>query len=136
MVVQDLPENQVTFWYQVYLGEIDEVDDEGNRTGDKVKEYSEPVEARARISANTGNASDSPFGQNIVYDKAISTVEKLPIDEQTLLFIDREPIYNAIGRLITEPDYCCTCVKNGLHQNVWAVKKIRGSINENQSQSF
>lgn len=130
MELHDLPENQVSFWYQVYVGEVDEIDEDGNRTGDKIKTYSKPIPAKARVSANTGNAQDSPFGQNIVYDKSISTVKKLPIDEQTMLFVDREPIFDDNGNVTNEPDYQCVCVKNGLHQNVWAIKKIKGVTNE------
>ena len=128
MVLQDLPENQVSFWYQTFDGEEDEFDEKGRRTGDKVKVYSNPIKAMARISANTGDAQNSPFGQNIVYDKSISTVQKLPIDEYTLLFIDREPVLEEDGSTVSQPDYKCICVKNGLIQNVWAIKKIRGSI--------
>lgn len=127
MKLYDLPENQVPFWYQTYEGEVDEVDDKGRLTGDKVKAYSNPVKAKARISANTGNAQDSPFGENIVYDKSISTVQKLPIDEYSLLYIDKEPVYDANGYIVSEPDYACVCVKNGLYQNVWAIKKRGGN---------
>lgn len=126
MKLYDLPENQVPFYYTEYLGEIEEVDEDGNPTGDNIKSYSTPVRAMARISANTGNAQDSPFGQNIVYDKSISTVQKLPINEQTQLFIDIEPTFDDNGRVSNKPDYQCVCVKNGLYQNVWAIKKLRG----------
>ena len=134
MMLQDLPENQVPFWYQTFEGEEDERDERWRRTGDKVKVYSNPVKTMARISANTGDAYGSPFGQSIVYDKSISTVQKLPIDEYTLLFVDREPVLEDDGSTLSEPDYSCVCVKLGLVQNVWAIKKIRGSLeNENQS---
>lgn len=123
----DLPENQVEFWYQCYEGEDYELDEDGRRTGDKIPIYSNPVKSKAFISANTGNAMDSPFGNDIVYDKAISTVKKLPIDENTRLFIDRVPVLNADGSTDTKPDYECVCVKNGLVQNVWAIRKIKGA---------
>ena len=124
----DLPENQVPFWYQTYEGEDFEVDEDGHRTGDKIAKYSNPERVMARVSSNTGNASDSPFGVDIVYDKAISTVKKLPIDEYSRLFIDREPVLNPDGSTDTEPDYSCVCVKHGLVQNVWAIKKIKGAV--------
>ena len=133
MTLQDLPENQVPFWYQEYLGEADELDEDDYPTGDKVPSYAPPVRAMARISANTGNAQDSPFGQNIIYDKSISTVQKLPINEQTKLFIDIEPEFDDNGKLLNEPDYQCVCPKYGLIQNVWAIKKLRGGISENHN---
>ena len=130
MKIKDLPENQVSFWYQTYEGEVDKVDSKGRITGDKEFAYSNPVKARARISSSTGNLYESPFGSDIAYDKSISTVQKLPIDEYTKLFIDREPVLNEDGTTDTEPDYRVVCVKLGLIQNVWAIKKIRGAIDE------
>jgi len=125
----DLPYNQVTFWYQTYEGTIDEVDDDGNLTGGTIKKYSNPVQAKARISPNSGNAEDSPFGKDIVYDKSISTVQKLPIDEYSRLFIDVVPVINDDGSTDTEPDYICVCPKVDLHRGVWAIRKITGETN-------
>lgn len=131
MKIKDLPENQVPFWYQTYEGEKDKIDSKGRITGDKEKVYSIPIMAKARVSSSTGNLYESPFGSDIAYDKSISTVQKLPIDEYTRLFIDREPIINEDGTTDSEPDYRVVCVKLGLIQNVWAIKKIRGATDEN-----
>lgn len=132
MKIKDLPENQVTFWYQTYEGEVEKVDSKGRIVGEKEKIYSKPIKAKARVSSNTGNLYESPFGSDIAYDKSISTVQKLPIDEYTRLFIDREPVINENGTTDTEPDYRVVCVKLGLIQNVWAIKKIRGATDENK----
>lgn len=130
MKIKDLPENQVSFWYQTYEGERKAADSKG-RIKDKEKVYSKPVMAKARVSSSAGNLYESPFGSDIAYDKSISTVQKLPIDEYTRLFIDREPVLNPDGSTDTEPDYRVVCVKIGLVQNVWAIKKIRGAVDEN-----
>lgn len=130
MKIKDLPENQVSFWYQTYEGTTDGIDDEGRIAGEPVISYSNPVRARARVSSSTGNLYESPFGSDIAYDKSISTVQKLPIDEYTRLFIDVEPVINEDGSTDTEPDYRVVCVKLGLIQNVWAIKKIRGVTDE------
>ena len=136
MRLKDLRINQVPFWYQIYDGQEDELDENGDKTGDKIPKYSKPVRAWARISPNTGDAENSPFGKEISYDKTISTVKNLPIDEYTKLFIDIVPVLNADGTTNTEPDYRCVCPKSDLHQNVWAVKRIDGSGHgrENQNQ--
>lgn len=126
--LKDLRINQVPFWYQTYEGRADERDSDGNKTGDKINKYSAPVRVLARISPNTGNAEDSPFGKDISYDKSISTVQRLPIDEYSLLFIDVEPVLNEDGTTDTEPDYRCVCQKHDLQQNVWAVQRIKGSV--------
>ena len=128
--LKDLRINQVPFWYQQYVGEEDILDEDGNLTGETRKVYSNPVEAWARISPNTGQAESSPFGINTDYDKAISTVQNLPIDEFSRLFIDIKPVINADGSTDTEPDYRCVAPKNDLQQNVWAIKKIRAAIGD------
>lgn len=124
--LRDLKQNQVPFYYQTYLGYEDELDEKGYKTGRKKPKFSNPIRKLARISPNVGNAEDSPFGKNIVYDKSISTVQKLPIDEMSKLFIDIVPIINEDGSTDTKPDYNCVCKKNDLQQNVWAIKKIEG----------
>lgn len=95
--------------------------------------YSNPVRVLARVSPNSGNAEDSPFGKDIVYDKTISTVQKLPIDEYSKLFIDVVPILNEDGSTDTEPDYICVCPKHDLQQNLWAIRKIKGNIHAGQN---
>ena len=104
----------------------DEVDEDGNLTGESVPKYSNPVRVLARVSPNSGNAEDSPFGKDVVYDKTISTVKKLPIDEYSKLFIDVVPVLNEDGSTDTEPDYICVCPKHDLQQNLWAIRKIKG----------
>lgn len=128
MRLKDLRINQVPFWYQKYLGEIDVTDDEGNLTGETVKLYSNPIRALARISPNTGQSASSPFGANVDYDKSISTVVRLPIDEYSRLFIDIEPVLNEDGSTDTEPDYYCVIPKHDLQQNVWAIKRIKAAV--------
>lgn len=128
--LKDLRINQVPFWYQQFMGEEDVLDDDGNLTGETKKVYSNPVMAFARISPNTGQAESNPFGINTDYDKAISTVQNLPIDEYSRLFIDIEPVINSDGSTDTEPDYRCVVPKKDLQQNVWAIKKIRAAIGD------
>lgn len=125
--LKDLRMNQVPFWYQTYEGQTDEMDEDGNLTGASVPKYSNPIRKLARISPNSGNAEDSPFGKDIVYDKTISTVQRLPIDEYSRLFIDAVPVLKEDGSTDTEPDYICVCPKNDLHQNLWAIRKIKGA---------
>lgn len=131
--LKDLRINQVPFWYQKYEGVVDEVDEEGNLTGESFTKYSNPIRALARISPNSGNAEDSPFGKDVVYDKTISTVKKLPIDEYSKLFIDVVPVINEDGSTDTEPDYCCVCPKHDLQQNLWAIRRIKGAIHDGQN---
>lgn len=59
--LKDLRLNQVPFYYQTYDGTVDEVDEDGNLTGESIPKYSNPVRVLARVSPNSGNAEDSPL---------------------------------------------------------------------------
>lgn len=124
MKLKDLRINQIGFYYQTYEGETEELDDDGNYTGETTISYSEPIYARARISPNTGEAAKSPFGADLKYDRQISTVQNLAIDEQTKLFIDVVPEINSDGTTDTKPDFECVAVAKDLQQNVWAIRRL------------
>jgi len=126
MRLKDLKENQVSFYYQ-NMGEVkEEYDEDGYLTGDKIYSFSSPVHADARISPNTTEVEDTPFGKDTVYDKMISTVQDLPISETTKLFIDVVPVINPDGSTDTEPDYEVVKVAKDMHQKLWAIRKIEG----------
>ena len=126
MKLKDLKANQVGFYYQ-NMGEIkEEYDEDGYLTGDKIYSFSSPVHANARISPNTTEVEDTPFGKDTVYDKMISTVQDLPISETTKLFIDVVPVINPDGSTDTEPDYEVVKVAKDMNQKLWAIRKIEG----------
>ena len=125
----DLPENQREFYYQTFNGETEGVDDDGNLTGEPILSYSNPVKARAMISENTSEVTDTPFGKDLVYDKMISTVQDLPIDEYSKLFVDVVPVFENNGTTYTEPDYEVVKVSKGIYQKVWAIRRVEGYVN-------
>lgn len=122
----DLLENQREFYYQTYEKSEDEVDEDGNLTGREILFYSNPIKAKAMISENTSDAVEMPFGKDLVYDKMISTVQDLPINEFSKLFVDVEPVFNEDGSTDTKPDYIVKRVAKGLYQKVWAIQKVDG----------
>lgn len=128
----DLEENQREFYYQLYITETDELDEEGNLTGDTKLVYSAPIKAKAMISENTSETAEMPFGKDLVYDKMISTVQDLPIDEYSRLFIDVVPVLNEDGTTDTKPDYKVKKVAKGIYQKVWAIQRIEGYGENNQ----
>ena len=135
-MIKDLKANQREFYYQTYIGEGEEYDEDGYLTGDNSQTivYSNPIKAVAMISANTSDVVDLPFGKDLQYDKMISTVQNLPIDEHTMLFIDVTPVIDGNGATETPPDYSVVKVAKGLHQNVWAIKRVEG-YDYNQGES-
>ena len=125
----DLEENQRDFYYQVYEGKTETVDDDGYLVGEAEISYSNPIKAKAMISENTAEASDTPFGKDLVYDKMISTVQDLPINEYSKLFIDVVPKLNSDGSTDTKPDYEVVKSSKGIYQRVWAIRKVEGYVN-------
>lgn len=89
-----LKRNQRPFYYCLYKEEIPILDDYGNETGQTIVVYDEAVEMMANISQATGQSNTEQFGNLENYDKVIVTDDlNCPIDENSVLFIDKEPEY-------------------------------------------
>lgn len=117
--MRDLRRNQVPFWYSLHLkGEREPVLANGFHTGQYKEKYTEPIQARARISYPTGGAELEMFGADLRYDRVISSVQDLPIDEYSHLWIESDPTTGA------PYDYKVSRVAKGLGQNLWAVEKV------------
>ncbi len=132
MEIKDLKANQRDFYYQLFRGEQPEYDDDGYETGESKISYSEPIKASAMISENTSDVSDTPFGKDCQYDKMISTVQDLPIDEYSKLFVDVVPVIEEDGSTNTKPDYEVIRVAKGIYQRVWAIRRVDGYGEDNQ----
>ena len=115
--MRDLIRNQVPFWYSLYLGKEPVLVD-GFETGQYKERYSEPVRGMARISSVTGESEAEMFGASVQYDRLISTVQNLPIDEYSRLWVDSDPATGA------EFDYKVKRVSKGLNQHLWAIEKV------------
>ena len=87
--------NKRPFYYLLYLDKEKITDESGNETGEERMLYSEPVFMQANVSAATGFAQTEQFGNFISYDKVIVTDDvDCPIDENSVLFLDKEPEYD------------------------------------------
>lgn len=86
------------FWYLLYDGKESIRDEDGNETGETRPLYKEAIPMRANVSAAAGSAQIEQFGSLQNYDKVILTDDiKCPIDETTVLFIDKDPEYDKDG---------------------------------------
>lgn len=118
--------NKSTFFYMLYLGKENVTDTEGYETGEKLVRYSEAVEMRANISPATGQSSVEQFGNLESYDKVIVTDDlSCPIDENSVLFIDKEPAYDGDGNPLY--DYTVKRVAKSLNSISIAVSKVKVS---------
>lgn len=121
--MRGLKRNKSTFWYCLYQEEQEEqeiLDDDGNDTGEKRIIYHLPVECRANISPAMGQSNTEMFGNLTDYDRVIvSDDTALPIDENTVLFIDHAPTDGAKGY-----DYTVRRVAKSLNVTAIAVRKV------------
>lgn len=117
--------NKVPFWYQLYEGEEPVTDEDGYRTGEMVPSYSSPVACEGNISPASGTAQTDLFGMLDRYEKVINPMPKdCPMDEMTLLFVDREPEYDGNDNLVNTPDYIVTQVAESLNCKSYRIKKV------------
>lgn len=114
--------NDRVFWYCLYDDTGIVEDEYGNEIGNRVT-YSNAVSAYANISPASGYAQTEQFGNLDNYDKVIVTEDMdIPIDEHSVLFIDKEPEYNTSGDPM--PDYTVRRVAKSLHHISIAVSKV------------
>ena len=97
--MRDLKRNQTEFWYCLLIPNTQEavVDENGNETGELIPSYEEAVSMKANVSPATGQNQVEQFGNLDSYDKVIVTCDmSCPIDENTVLFIDKLPEYTEV----------------------------------------
>ena len=124
--MKTMERNKVPFWYLLYDRKEAVKDEDGNETSDYRVVYKEAVFQRENISAATGSAQVEQFGNFISYDKVIVTDDLCcPIDENTVLFIDKEPEYDEDGNPLY--DYIVKRVAKSLNSISYAVSKVNVS---------
>lgn len=121
--MKTLKRNQTPFWYLLYDRKEPIKDEYGNESGETKVVYQAAVAAQANISAATGSAQVEQFGNYAGYDKVIVTDDlSCPIDENTVLFIDKEPEYDEDGTPLY--DYIVKRVARSLNSVSYAVSKV------------
>lgn len=92
-----LSRNKRSFHFCLYKGTELLLDEYGNETSESVVLYENAMCMSANISAATGYAQTEQFGNLDNYDKVIVTADiNCPIDENTVLFIDKRPEYTEV----------------------------------------
>ena len=120
--LRSLKKNTKKLWYSNYSGNVPIVDENGDETGDYDSGYTAPVGFLATLSASKGSAYADIFGTNLSYARTLSTVENLPITEESLIWTS-EPEFNADGTVNDESaDYTVAGIADGLNGLVVALK--------------
>lgn len=92
-----LKRNNRQFWYCLYSAATEIEDEYHNATGEYDVSYADAVQMYANISPASGQAQTEQFGNLDSYDKVIVTDDmSCPIDEHTVLFVDKAPEYPVI----------------------------------------
>lgn len=96
--MEALKRNKVPFYYCTFeSADVEIIDENGNRTGEKIVMYNAPVQMKANISPATGVSNTEQFGNLENYDKVIVTCDmECPVDENSVLFIDKTPEYTSV----------------------------------------
>lgn len=120
--MRNLKKNSKKLWYSNYSGRIPIVDEYGDETGDYDNGYSPPAFFYASLSASRGNAYADMFGTNLDYTRTASTVENLPIKEESIVWVS-EPVLNADGTVDKDSaDYTVAGIADGINGLVIALK--------------
>ena len=115
--------NKRTFWYCLYDRKEPIIDEDGNETGEEQIVYKPVQSLRANISAASGSSQVEQFGNLAGYDKVIVTDDtSCHIDENTVLFIDKDPAYDEDGKPLY--DYMVKRVARSLNSVSIAVTKV------------
>lgn len=114
--------NKVRFYYALFTGREAVRDAYGNVSGEYDVRHGDPVECYANISAAKGETETRQFGEDVSYDKVIVT-DASPMDEYSVLWVDRMPLLDENGALAVDED------GNVLTPHDYEVKRVAGSLN-------
>ena len=91
--------NKQPFWYALYGSTQDVYDEWGNIIAQGAT-YGKPVKCWGNISPAKGEAMARQFGDEANYDRVILVGDRdIPVDESSVIWIDREPQLDAEGNL-------------------------------------
>lgn len=134
--MKTMKRNQRPFYYCLFQSKQDAVDVNGNKTGEKILVYEAPVRMMANISPATGQTNTEQFGNLDNYDKVIVFDDvNSPIDENTVLFLDKEPdftegvtvAYTPAATLLGEPTVEVQTVQ--IPKYNYIVRRVAKSLN-------
>ena len=115
--------NLSTIYYCLYQGKEALTDEQGYETGESKLTYGKATAMRVNVSHASGFAQTEVFGTLDNYDKVVMTDDmNCPIDENTVLFIDKDPEYDADGKPVY--DYTVRRVAKSLNVINIAVRKV------------
>lgn len=116
--------NKTTFYYALYTGQTEIIDEYGNATGQYSVNYGDPIRTLGNVSAAQGEMQTRQFGDSESYDKVIVLDDvNTPIDEYSILWVDTPPAFDG-GSTKTPHDYVVKKVARSLNSVSIAISKV------------
>jgi len=117
--------NKVKFYYALFDHREDAEDEYGNPTGGQIVDHGDPVFCKANISPAKNADVVQLFGTDVNYDKVIVMDRPdIPIDENSVLWVDRIPVLDEEGKTETPFDYIVRKVARSLNSVTIAIAKV------------
>lgn len=124
--------NKTTIYYANNMGEVPLTDADGYYTGETRITYSNPLPLRMNVSEaksrmdRLGSATYiDPYGLELGYNKVLATCDmNCPIEEDSILWIDKMPVIKQDGTTDTPYDYILVQIKKSLNNILYAVKRV------------
>lgn len=122
--MRGMARNERTFWYALFLKTEKTYDQWGNENGTKPV-YGNPIQIRGNISASRGAVMGNLFGLNASYLRTINPMPlDCPIEETSILWIDKVPVINEKGDIVTGHDYVVDQVEKSLNHKAYTIRKV------------
>lgn len=130
--MRTLRKNQTPFYFSLLIENrpVTREDEDSSilQTGEWEPVYGPPTPLKGNISAAKGKTETNVFGTDLQYDKVIVLADPhTPIDEFSVLYIDRLPILDEQGETETPFDYVVARVARSLNSVSIAVRKVNVS---------
>ena len=118
--------NKTAFYYALYEGQTEIIDEYGNATGEYTVRYGIPMRVHGNISAAQGEMQTRQFGDSENYDRVIVFDDPdTLIDEYAVLWVDSLPILKEDGSTDTPHDYIVKRVARSINSVSIAISKVR-----------
>ena len=90
--MRSLNRNKREIYYALRTGDLANVDDYGNETGERTPTYGERIALECNISAATGQDAVQAFGSFTGYSRTMFVADnRCPIEEDSILWFGIEP---------------------------------------------
>ena len=90
--MRTLNRNKRQIYYALHIGDVADIDEYGNETGETTPAYDPAVELKCNVSAATGADAVQAFGSFTNYSRTMCVSDpNCPIDENTIVWFGAAP---------------------------------------------